>query len=181
MQPALPVQAISPARICDALTARPIASMAAIASATLSSRHARNQKVLPDRQADFAVAEIARDLCKTAHLRAGHFAERQRNADPVQARLLLPVHADMRHAVEGRPRREGLRRHAGKGVAEFFLDQQQEFFHSHAVDHIFHPRLEAVGAIAGFDEHPHDGVGDLGGVRRPDDDAGRPWQNPGDR
>ena len=32
--------------------------------------------------------------------------------------------------------------------------------------------LSAVGAIAEIDEYAHDGIGDLGGVRRPDDDAG---------
>ena len=61
-QPALPVQAISPARICEASTASPIFLIAAIASSTFSSRHARDQKVLPDRQADIAVAEILRDF-----------------------------------------------------------------------------------------------------------------------
>ena len=71
--------------------------------------HAGDQQVLPDRQADIAVAEILRDFGEAAHLLAGHLAERQRHADPVQAFLLLLVHADMRHAVEGRTRRQGLR------------------------------------------------------------------------
>src|SRR5256885_8831415 len=39
--------------------------------------HARNKKVLPDRQPDIAVAEILRDPGQPAHLIAGDLAERQ--------------------------------------------------------------------------------------------------------
>src|SRR5260370_1773528 len=67
--------------------------------------HARDQQVLPDRQPNITIAEILRDLCQPAHLLARHLAERQRDADPVQARLFLLDHADMRRAVEyGAPR-----------------------------------------------------------------------------
>src|SRR4051795_13459471 len=38
LQPAFPVHATSPARMCDALTERPIVSMAAVATPTFSSR-----------------------------------------------------------------------------------------------------------------------------------------------
>ena len=134
--------------------------------------HARDQQVLPDRQADIAVAEILRNLGQPPHLLAGDLAERQRDADPVQALLLLLVHADMRHAVEGRPRRQRLRRHARKGVAELLLDEREELVDAHAVEHVFQPRLEPVGAVAGVDEDAHDGVGDFGRILRLDDDAG---------
>ena len=134
--------------------------------------HARDQQILPDRQADFAIAQILRDFCQAAHLFAGHLAQRQCNADPVQSGLFLLVHADMRRAVEGGARRERFRRHAGEGGAKFFLDQHQELVHSHAVDDIFQPRLEAVGAVAQIDEHADNGVGHLGRIVRPDDDAG---------
>ena len=80
----------------------------------------------------------------------------------------------MGHAVERRPRREGFESHARKGAAESFLDRGEEFFHAHAVDDIFQPGLEPVGAIAQIDEHANDGVGDLGCVRWPHDDAGLP-------
>ena len=62
--------------------------------------YAGDQQVLPDREADLAVAEIAGDGRKSAHLVAGQFAERQRDADPVQPVLLLLVRADMGHAIE---------------------------------------------------------------------------------
>src|ERR1700681_1036687 len=50
---------------------------------------ARDQQVLPDREADIAVAENLRDLCESAHLLATDLAERQRHADPIKTRLLL--------------------------------------------------------------------------------------------
>ena len=53
-----------------------------------------------------------RDLGEAAHLRGGQLADRQHDADPVQPGLLLRMHADMRRAVERRPRRDRLGRHA---------------------------------------------------------------------
>src|SRR3954468_9561287 len=40
--------------------------------------HARYQQVLPDRQPEFAIAKILRDVGEPAHLRAGDLAKRQR-------------------------------------------------------------------------------------------------------
>src|SRR5258705_2390892 len=80
----------------------------------------------------------------------------------------------MRHAVEYRTWRDGFGRHARKRVAEFFLDRGREFFHSHAVDHVFQPSLEPVGAVAQIDEHADDGVGDFGRIRWPHNEAGLP-------
>src|SRR6266404_4093595 len=68
--------------------------------------YARYQEVLPDRQAKLAVAEIVRDFGEAAHLLTGEFTHVERDADPVQTYLLLPMHTDMRHAVEGRTRRK---------------------------------------------------------------------------
>ena len=99
LQPAFPVQAISPARICEASTASPISDRGDREFNILVA-HAWDQQVLPDGQPDIAVAEILRDFGQSAHLLAGHFSERQRYADPVQPGLLLLVHADMRHTVE---------------------------------------------------------------------------------
>ena len=59
-----------------------------------------------------------------------------------------------------------------KLAAELLLDEVHELLDAHAVEHIFQPRLEPVGAVAGVDEDAHDRVGDLGGVLRLDDDAG---------
>ena len=170
-QPALPVQAISPARICEASTASPIFLIAAIASSTFCVAHARDQQVLPDRQPDIAVAEILRDLGQPAHLIAGDFSERQRDADPVQPFLLLLVHPDMRHAVECRPRRQRLRRHAGEGLAEPLLDEREKLVVPHPVEHIFQPRLVAVGAVAEIDEDADDGIRHPGRIGRLDDDV----------
>ena len=68
------------------------------AASSLSRRHAGNQKVLPDRKADIAVAELARDIGEPAHLRNAEIADRHHDADPVQPCLLLRVDADMRGA-----------------------------------------------------------------------------------
>src|SRR3954453_1953324 len=57
-------------------------------------------------------------------------------------------------------------------VANFFFDLSKECLHPDAVDDVFQSRFEPVGAVAEIDEYPHDGIGDFGGVRRPDDDAG---------
>src|ERR1700730_18421562 len=51
--------------------------------------HTRDQNVLPDRETEFAMAEIPGDLGETPHLLAGHLAEGQRDADPVQIHLFL--------------------------------------------------------------------------------------------
>ena len=69
--------------------------MPATAPLSMLGRHARDQQVLPDGEADIAVAERMRDAGKAAHLRGGELADRQHDADPVQAGLLLRVHADM--------------------------------------------------------------------------------------
>ena len=49
-------------------------------------RHAGDQQVLPDGEADIAVAEIGGDLREPAHLRDRDLADREHDADPVQAR-----------------------------------------------------------------------------------------------
>ena len=74
--------------------------------------------------------------------------------------------------VERRTRHDRLGRRPRQLAAELLLDGGQEFFDTHGVDHIFHPRLERDWCGRRVDENPHDGVGDLGGVRRLDDDPG---------
>ena len=58
LQPALPVQAMRPARTCEALTASPIASIGFDRELHVLVAHARDQEVLPHGQADLAVAKI---------------------------------------------------------------------------------------------------------------------------
>ena len=40
------------------------------------------------------------------------------------------------------------------------------------VEHVFQPRLVAIGAVAELDEDTDDGVGNFRGFSRPDDDVG---------
>ena len=75
-------------------------------------------------------------------------------------------------AVEGRARRDRLRRHLRQLAAELLLDMGDEFLEAPGVEHVFEPRLVAVGAVAVLDEDAHDGVGDLRRLLRLDDDAG---------
>src|SRR5215213_8036057 len=69
-------------------------------------RHAREEEILPDGQAEVAVAALARDRRDLAHLLGRELADRQHDADPVQPRLLLRVHAQMREAVGRGARRD---------------------------------------------------------------------------
>ena len=50
--------------------------------------------------------------------------------------------------------------------------QADEFLDTHRVEHVFQPRLGAVGAIAVIDENAHHRVGDGAGVRWAHHDAG---------
>ena len=77
----------------------------------------------------------------------------------------------MRHAVEGRPREERFRGHAGEGFAEPLLDQREKLVVPHPVEHIFQPGLVAVGAVAEIDEDAHDGIRHFCRVCRLDDDV----------
>src|SRR5580700_1725526 len=52
---------------------------------------ARDQKVLPDREPDIAVAEFFGDLADAAHLLSGNLAHRKDDAEPMKALLLLRV------------------------------------------------------------------------------------------
>ena len=63
--------------------ARPSASIFFCAALSLSVGDAGDQQVLPDRQPDIAVAQVARDLGKAVHLRDRHAADRHRDADPI--------------------------------------------------------------------------------------------------
>ncbi len=171
-QPALPVQATSPARIEVALVDSPIASMAACGVRQALLGNARDQKVLPDREPDIAVAEFFGDLADAAHLLGGNLAHRKDDTEPIKALLLLRMGSDVSEAVVGRSCFKGCLRCAGELVAELVFHRAQEFFETPGVEDVFEPRLGAVGAVAVVDEDAHYGVGDLGGVFRLDDDAG---------
>ena len=74
--------------------------------------------------------------------------------------------------IEGGTRLERVAGNAVKLAAELLLDQRQHVLQPQAVDDVFEPRLGAVGAVAMVDEHAHDGIGHLGGVRGLHHDAG---------
>ena len=172
MQPVLPVQAMSPARSALVSMARPRSFDPGLRLVQLMGRHARDQQVLPDREPDIAVAQLARDVGKSLHLRHRQTADRHDDADPIEAVLLLRMNAEMRCARERGPRRQRTRHGAVELAAELFFHQAEEFVHPQFVEHVFEPRLGAVGAVAGIDEHAHHRVGDLGGVGRLDQHAG---------
>ena len=114
----------------------------------------------------------ARDLREAAHLRDRDLADREHDADPVQPGLLLRAHADMRGAIEGRARLHGFGRRARQLPAQLLLDGGEEFLEAPGVEHVFQPRLVAVGAVAMLDEHAHHRVGDFRRVLRLHDHAG---------
>ena len=125
-----------------------------------------------DREADIAVAEIGRDLGEPTHLRRRQLADRQHDADPVQPRLFLRVHTDMRGAGLRGTRLQCVGCNARELAPELLLDQRQEFLEAEIVEHVFEPRLGPVGAIAVVDEDAHDRVGHGGCFRGFDHNAG---------
>src|SRR5262249_2827743 len=92
----------------------------------LFGRTAGDEKILPDRQPQIAVAEVARDCGEPMHLRNRHAPDRQHDADPVQPFLLLPMDADMRGAIEGGAWRDRARHRAIEFAAELLLEQSDE-------------------------------------------------------
>ena len=138
----------------------------------LFGRNARDQKILPDRQPQIAVAQVARDGGEPVHLHDRHPPDRQHDADPVQPLLLLRMDADVRGAIERRPRRHCARHCAIEFAAELLLEQSDEFLDAHGLEHVFEPRLVAIGAVAMLDEKPHHRIGDFAGVLWLDENAG---------
>ena len=92
--------------------------------------HPGDDQVLPDGEADIAVAEIAGDLREPAHLIGGHLADREDDADPIAFWLLLCMRADMRSAIERRSRRQRITADAVKLASEFVLDQRKHLVES---------------------------------------------------
>ncbi len=72
----------------------------------------------------------------------------------------------MRGAIESRPRLHCARHRAVELAAELFLQHADEFFDAHGVEHVFQPRLGAVGAVAVVDKDPHHRVGHRAGIFR---------------
>ena len=162
LQPALPVQATRPARMLVASESRPSASMRAL------RRGRRRSSAMPEIS---RFCQTVRRMSPPPSSRAisarpricvdGHAADRQHDADLDQARLLLRVDADMRLPVAARSRRRHLS--AGEpraaGAPSFASTSARNLSKPQAIEHVFQPRLLAVGAVAVVDEDAHDGGG----------------------
>src|SRR5262245_32490299 len=134
--------------------------------------NAREQKVLPNRQADIAVTQISRHTSEPTHLVCRHLAERQHNTDVVQPRLLLWMHADMRLPILLGTWRERARIAVDQPALQHFLDRGDEFLHAPSIQHVFQAGFAAVRAIALADKYAYNRVGYLCCLFRLDEDGG---------
>src|SRR5215472_4559570 len=73
--------------------------------------HTGYQEVLPDGKPDIAVAMLLRDPRKATHLRCRDPRDWQHNAEPVEAPLLLGVHANVGTSIKVGTRQDRFRRH----------------------------------------------------------------------
>ena len=115
-----------------------------------------DDQVLPDGQPQRAGTEALGDHGKAAHVPGRQPRHRDDNADIVQAWLLLGMHADVAVLVLLRARRDGGRIDAEQRRTKYLLRRFQEPRHTPAIEHVFQPRLGAVGAVTLGDEHAHD-------------------------
>ncbi len=161
-----------PARIAVAFVVRPSAAIAASASATFSSgtpeisrfcQTVRRISPSPRSAAIFASPRI----CVTVILPTGNTTPIQFSPACFCART--PICAARSKAGRGFTASAGARVSLR---AELLLDGDQEFLKAPGVEHVFQPRLVAVGAVAMLDEHAHDRVGDFRRVLRLDHHAG---------
>ena len=106
LQPALPVQATRPPRMLRSRSMpRPSASIAALPTADVARRRCRRSAGSARRSAGSCRCRSARRSRRgRASARDGHPADRQHDADVVQARLLLRMDADVAVLVGRRPR-----------------------------------------------------------------------------
>src|SRR4029079_18496413 len=133
---------------------------------------ARDEQVLPDCEAEVAITELAGDSGQAPHLRDRHPPDRDNDPDPAELVLFLRMNANVRQALERRPRQQGAWYGAVQPAAQFLFDKAKEFIDAELVEHVFQSCFGAVGAISMVDEHAHDRVGDLGGVGGFHHDAG---------
>src|SRR2546430_2513957 len=95
---------------------------------------------------------------------------------PVQAtrpaRIAVALAAKPSAAIAGRAGFQRLGRNTHELAPELLLDQREELVDAEGIEHVFEPRLGAIGAVAVVDEDADDGVGDERCFRRLHDDAG---------
>src|SRR5262249_24060847 len=129
------------------------------------------QKVLPDGEADIAIAQLARDFGKAAHLRARELANGQGDAGPRLAELLLGMIADVRLAMLAVGRGDLLLVKPRQLGSEPGLHLAHKLVEAPSIEQVFEAGFFPVGTVAVDDEHTHDGVGHRHGVLRLDIDA----------
>src|SRR5262249_32785012 len=131
------------------------------------------QKVLPDREADIAVAQFARDLGQPAHLLACELANGQRDTGPHLANLLLGMETDMRLAMLAVGRGDLLGLKPPPPGSQPWLHLAQKLVEAPGTEQVLEASLFPVGTVAAGDEHTHDGVGQRHGVLGLDIDAAK--------
>ena len=105
---------------------------------------------------------LLRDRGDAAHLRRGHLADRQDDADPVETVPASAGECRYGHArSKGRPRLDRICRYLCQFAAKLLFDTSEVFFEAPGIEHVFQPRLVAVGAIAVLDVDADYGIGDL--------------------
>ena len=158
LQPALPVQATRPPRSALARQSRPSAAIAPSAASSLASGMSLISRFCHTVSRSVPDPKRLGDVGQAAQPVAAQTPDRTDDADIVQPGLFLRMHADMAVLVLRRTRQDRRRIDTQQRLAEFLLDLREERRHPHAVEHVFQPRLGAVGAIAVRDERAHDGV-----------------------
>src|SRR5262249_9973095 len=110
------------------------------------------QKVLPHREADIAVAQFVRDLGQPAHLLARELANGQRDTGPHLANLLLGMETDVGLAMLAvgpgdllvmKPRQLG---------SELGLHLAQKLVETAGIEHILEAGPFSVGSVAPWAE-----------------------------
>ncbi len=112
---------------------------------------------MPNRQPQRAAAALLGNFGQGAHLLGRQSAHRDGDAEIEQPGLALRMHAEMR-AFDGRlARHAAFQRKPLRLERKMFFRLGEETVQPQAFQHIFEPRLLAVGAIAVIDEAPHQG------------------------
>jgi hypothetical protein len=122
---------------------------------------------LPNRQPDRAAAVLFGEAGERAHLLDGKPADRHGDADVEQSVLALRMNSEM-SALRARLARDAtFKREALRLEGKMLLGFRHEGIDAHAVEHVFEPRLLAIGAIAMIDEDANERERDRCALLRP--------------
>ena len=140
-----------------------------------------NDEILPDGEPKFAGAEAVGNVGERAHLRDGQPANRDGDADVVEAGLRLRMNADVAGAIDGAARFALGAATRMSGKARSFSVSSRKRLDAPAVDEVFEARFFAVGAIAVLGEDADHGGGNGDGLFGPQQEAAVAWQTGGGR